>query len=147
VQLPNFYQAAADEFREEWATAIKVFGHTLSRRLAIEQALGEPLDLLPPMPASEQPDLGELAAPGETVRTLHAAIAQIEASHAQELRERARQVPSFDNEAVYEFIRPANINGRTYSPGERVVGSLLGEAGFRYCVSSRLLRRVDLVHA
>jgi hypothetical protein len=78
---------------------------------------------------------------------VNSAIAAIESSHAAERRERARQVLAFDNDAIFEFVRSPNLNGHTYSPGDRITGALLGESAFRFCAQTRMLRRIDLIPA
>jgi hypothetical protein len=143
---PDYFEAVAQNFREEWSSACALFGVTLARRSAIEQAIGEPLDLLPPTAATAeqagQADLGELARPGSTMQSLSMAIGQITSARETEIRER-RQPLTFDPDGVFEFIREARLNGRQYSPGDRTTGSLLGEAAFKYCAQTRLLKRVD----
>jgi hypothetical protein len=142
AELPNFYEEAIREFRSEWSSACEIFGKTLARRFAIERATDQELDLLPPAAASEPVDLGELSVPAGTLRDLQAALLQIEAARASELREQ-RQPPSYDADGVFEFVRASNLDGHTYKAGDRVIGSQLGAAAFKFCVTSRLLRRLD----
>jgi hypothetical protein len=145
--LPDFYQAASDEFREEWSSACALFGVTLARRFAIERATNQDLDLLPPTASGERPDTGELGMPGDVLRNLQAALLQIEAARAQEVREQ-REPPTFALDGVYEFARECNLDGHHWRAGDRVVGGQLTAAGFKYCTQVRLLRRLDsLVNA
>jgi hypothetical protein len=58
-----------------------------------------------------------------------------------------RQAPTYDADAIFEFVREANLDGHHWRAGDRIVGSQLTAAGFKYCAQVRLLRRVDAVHA
>jgi hypothetical protein len=142
--LPDYYREASSQFAEEWHTSVRLFSLTLTRRAALE-ALTGPLDLVEPGPTGEAVDLGELSEPVEVLRGLTAAVAQIESARAQEVRE-SRQPPAYDLDAIYQFIRDADLDGRHYRSGDRIVGSLLSAGAFKYCASVRLLKRLDVAH-
>jgi len=137
----------AEDFRQEYSVACAVFSRTLSRRAAIEALVG-PMDLLPPGPG-ESVDVGdELGRPFEILNALEAAVREIQATAAMDVRDRAaalrRDGPPYDPTAILEFIQPVRIAGIDYAPGTRTLASTLGAASVHYGLTRKAARRVDL---
>jgi DNA repair ATPase RecN len=140
--LPGFAAAVASEFTTEWSQVAAAYGRVLAKRAAIEQALGQTMDLLPPVAAGSEAIDDAIALPQRLSRELEQAASEIEARLRQAAQN--RRVPAtFDPDAIYEFRLAQRLNGRFYEAGTRVIGSQLGEAAAAWCLRSRCLARVD----
>ena len=132
------------DFREEWSGACTTFGRTMAKRAAIEQTIGQALDLLPPTASSEPIDLGELEAPFEVLRSLEVAIGEIGQGRRMEARDRVRTPVTFDPDAIYVFRSELRMNGKLWRAGDRCLGAVLGAASAKFAIDRRALVRVDL---
>jgi hypothetical protein len=140
--LPEFDKKAIQAFVPKWNAAAAVWSKVLGERQALQTALGRPLDLTEPAPSNVELD-PQLSAPRQLLRQLQQALGTIRSARVMQQRSAGKTPLTFDETAIYVFVRDVNINSRTYRANEQVLGRLLGQAAFKYLSDTRALKRAD----
>ena len=119
-ELPSHHATIREQFAAEWTAACEVFGKVLSKRAALEQLTGNPLDL--PQPAAGPHDLGEMARPSQVLDGIRAAIQNI-----AELSRTRRAAAPMPGETMFD---PQGIYQLRHAAGELQPGTLVLECSF-----------------
>jgi hypothetical protein len=98
AEIPKHHARIAEAFAREWAAVVSAFSLALGRRAAIEQLIGQPLNL--PEPVVTPADLGDMAVPSKTLKAVEAAIQRIGAF--QDIAQRPLKF-HYDRSGVYKL--------------------------------------------